>query len=252
DKAYLVTTAHDEPSFHIKRIFSPLFASAKGLIFLAEKEKELVNRIYEIPPGVKQITGGYGVPDPVPLSADDELKLNKKYKKLLELPYFLFVGRACVTKRCYELIEAYKRATDEYGMKTRLVFAGFLDMELDAGRKDIVSVGFVSEQEKAFLMKHARALVNPSATESLSMVLLESWINDTLVIANGECEVMKELCDKSGGGVYYHSRAMFRGLLKWAYENEEASRRLGKTGHEFVKKEFVWEKVRKRYLEAVT
>lgn len=252
DKAYLISTAHDEPPFYFVRTYAPLFHSLKGLIYLTEEEKELINRVYEIPPHIKQIPGGYGVPDPAKLTKNEQNELEKKFCEIISHPYFLYVGRASQSKRCHELVDAYCKLTDDYNIASKLVFGGLLDFDLPSNRSDIVNVGYLTEKEKSFLLSRATALINPSSLESLSMVILEAWRHNTPVIVNGESDVMKGHCDRSGAGLYYFSKPMLKGLMAWTYYNQKQARELAQKGLDYVMTEFQWPAIKKRLKEEVS
>ena len=253
DKAYLVSTAHDEPPFYFARTYAPLFHSLRGIIFLSRGEADLVNRIYKLPPRVKQIMGGYGVPKPEVLTAADEAACREKFASILTgPPFFLYLGRASTTKRCQELVHAHITTLADYRLQTKVVFAGTMDFDLPKERKEVVSVGIVSAKEKTFLLRHAIALVNPSALESLSMVILEAWMHGTPVIVNGSSTVMREHCIRANGGLFYESEAMFRGLLAWAAAHTYEGAILGRMGHAYVQENFNWSNVTETLLREVT
>jgi glycosyltransferase involved in cell wall biosynthesis len=251
DKAYLISTAHDEPPFYLARTYSKIFSSLKGLIYLAEEEKALLNKVYQIPSTVRQIAGSYGVPKPVPYTAAQEQEARKKYAFLNEGEYFIYVGRASVTKRCHELMDAYQFMTHDYNIKSKLVFVGVMDLEIPEHRKDIVSVGYATEMEKSIFLNNAVALVNPSSLESLSMVVLEAWMHELPVIVNGESTVMRGLCDRSGGGVYYHSNAMLKGLMAWTLSHGRERNLLGLYGKQYVEQNYSWDRVKKNLLKNI-
>lgn len=254
DKAYLVSTAHDEPPFYFVRTYAPLFHSLKGIVYLSEEEQELINRVYRVPTNVKQIKGGYGVPMPAKISAVEEQQMRAKFSWMNDAPYFIYVGRASRTKCVPNMIDAYAYMTGDYHIATKLVYAGTFedDLELPPNRSDMIVLGYVTEKEKSFLLRHAVALINPSPLESLSMVVLEAWRHGVPVIVNGESLVMRGLCDRSGGGVYYHSQAMFKGLLAWAYQNAGLGRELGAKGKAYVDQHYGWESSRATLLAEIT
>lgn len=250
-KSYLVATAHDESPFYFARTYAPLFHSLKGVIFLTDQEKELINRVYPIPPHIRQIKAGYGITIPEDLTSQQKEECLNKFGSLIDTPYFLYLGRASETKRCHELIHAFSMMTDDYVLPCRLLFAGSLDFELPKGRNNIQYLGYVSEVEKSFLLERCIALVNPSSTESLSIVLLEAWAKKKMVIVNGASDVMAGLSNISQGGVYYHSEGMFRGLLAWAYFNHKQASEIGENGFRYVLNNFYWDLIVKRLKDEV-
>jgi len=251
DKAYLITTAHDESPFYFVRSLAPIFASLKGIIYLAPEEQDLINQVYQVPEQVRQIPGGYGVPGPAMLLPPQQVYYLTKYRWIFKTPYLVYVGRVTPTKRCYEMIDTFNKMVSDYGIKSKLILVGPLDMDLPEDSTNVVSLGPVSEKVKSFLLRHARALVNPSSLESLSMVTLEAWMHKIPVIINGESAVMRGNCDRSGGGLYYFSSSMCKGLMAWALGHKRECKALGGRGRTFVESNFSWQKVRKTLLNEV-
>jgi len=242
-KSYLVATAHDESPFYFARTYAPLFHSLKGIIYLTEQERDLINRVYPVPGHVRQIKGGYGVKIPDALSSEQERRCHERFHRHTDAPFFLYLGRASESKRCQELVHAFATLSDDYQIPCRLIFAGGMDFVLPEGRSNIEYVGYLDEVEKTYLINRSLAIVNPSSTESLSIVLLEAWAHGKPVIVNGASEVMKDLCESSGGGLYYHSEAMFRGLLGWVYSHKKEAEELGYSGHHYVLQHFNWQSI---------
>ena len=52
-------------------------------------------------------------------------------------------------------------------------------------------------------------MVNPSAYESFSLVLLESWSLGVPVLVNASCAATMEHCERSGGGLWFESYRSF-------------------------------------------
>ena len=73
------------------------------------------------------------------------------------------------------------------GGDLRLVLAGGGTVPGLESRDDVVPLGFVSEEQKASLLRHCELLVMPSFLESLSLVMLEAWTLGRPVLVNGAC-----------------------------------------------------------------
>lgn len=243
-KAYIVTTAHDEMPFYFTRTFSKLFASVRGIIYLSEEEKELINRIYPATTQIKLIPGTYGVAAPESLTPSETEHFEKKYAQYLREKYFVYLGRFAPSKGCYELIHGYSRFRDTYDPDSKILLVGSSEIPVEIAHGGMIFLGYLDDKERSFLLKNALALINPSPFESLSMVVLEAWMHGTPVIVNGFSPVMKRNCDRSGAGVYYHSTAMMYGLMAWMFYNPEQGRQLGELGRSFVESNFNWKKAR--------
>jgi glycosyltransferase involved in cell wall biosynthesis len=113
---------------------------------------------------------------------------------------------------------------------------------------DIISLGFVSEQEKFNGIKSAKLLIMPSKYESLSMVLLEAWLCNTAVLVNGKCDVLKGQCIRSNAGLYYENYYEFEGCLDFLLSNDNVRNTLGKNGMKFVLQNYSWENIEKKYI----
>ncbi len=253
DKAYLVSTAHDEPTFYFMRTYAPLFHSLRGIIFLSREEQRLMNQVYQIPPQVRQILGGYGVPKPVvEATTDEEKRLEDKFVPMMGAHFFLFLGRATGAKRVGDILHAHHEIVDHYNLPTALIMGGSVHADIQVPtRPDFHICGYLTPVEKSFLLKRATALLNPSSYESLSIVILEAWAHQTPVIVNGHSTVMREHCDASRAGLYYYSSATLRGQMAWARTHPNEARALGVQGSHYVASTFQWDQVKKTLLDEV-
>jgi glycosyltransferase involved in cell wall biosynthesis len=196
-----------------------------------------------LPEKIQRIRGGYGYSDSpeIPESLDQEFR--QKYHELLKQPYFIYVGRTNEIKGCFELIHAFSMMRDQYQLNdVNLAFVGSTEIPLNDW-KGIHFLGILPEAEKTFLIRHARALVNPSPHESMSIVLHEAWRQKTPVVVNGNCEVTRNICERSGGGVFYYSKAGFQSLLKFLYSQADDAKKLGQNGYDFIRRGNNWDRI---------
>ena len=107
-------------------------------------------------------------------------------------------------------------------------------------RPDILNLGFVSEEEKYNGISGAKALILPSAFESLSISVLESLNLNVPVIVNGDCEVLKGHCIKSNAGLYYHNYFEFEGCLNYLLSHEKEYEQMRDNAREYIDKYFQW------------
>ena len=165
EKALLVPTAHDEPPIYLS-IFDSLFKSPSRFIFNTEEEKNFVTskfRVSNIPSDVVGV--GIDIPDKI-----DTASFVQKYN--LD-NFIVYVGRVEESKGCQELFDYFLRYKKEKKSSIKLVLMGKQIMKIPQN-PDIISLGFVTEQDKFNGIKSAKLLIMPSKYESLSMVLLES------------------------------------------------------------------------------
>jgi glycosyltransferase involved in cell wall biosynthesis len=251
DKAYLITTAHDEGPLYFVRTFAPIFHSLRGLIYLSDAERDLVNRIYKVPAQVQQHTIGLGVADPMKLSSNQIAEIATKFESIVgDGEFVLYVGRIAPAKGCREMLEAFQRYRRRGNKFLNLVLVGATEIEIPQD-PSIRYLGYVSEAEKSYLLSRCRALINPSHLESFSIVIMEAWQHGRPVLVNAASEVMKNYCDRSDGGLYYYSPTMFDACLEWLSAYPHESNLLGSQGKEFVQQNFGWDRIRQRMLETI-
>lgn len=239
EKALLVPTAHDEPPIYLS-IFDSLFKQPRRLIYNTEEERKFVTSRFQnsdIPHNV------IGVGIDTPEKIDDDLFI-RKYK----LDHFvIFVGRVDESKGCEELFDFFIRYKKEKRTSVKLVLLGKEMMEIPK-KDDIIPLGFVSEQDKFNGMKAAKLLIMPSKYESLSMVLLESWLCNTPVLVNGKCDVLKGQCIRSNAGLYYETYDEFEACMDFLLEREAMRNAMGRNGMKFVLQNYSWENIEKMYI----
>lgn len=105
---------------------------------------------------------------------------------------------------------------------------------------DIITLGFISEEEKFALMRDAKCLVLASEFESLSMVVLESMIMGRPVLVNGKCLVLRGHCTKSNAGLYFENYAEFEGALSYLLSHPEQYEQMRENGRKYVRENYDW------------
>jgi glycosyltransferase involved in cell wall biosynthesis len=113
---------------------------------------------------------------------------------------------------------------------------------------DIISLGFVSEVDKYNAILASELLVMPSKYESLSMVLLESWVCKKPCLVNGESPVLKSQCIKSNGGLWYENYDEFKSSLNLLLANDKMREKLGENGKRYVQKNYSRDIIESKYL----
>lgn len=118
-------------------------------------------------------------------------------------------------------------------------------------RPDIVSLGFVSEQDKYDGIAAATLVVAPSPYESLSMVCLEAWQIERAVLANGHSEVLLDQVQRSGGGRVYYDAESFAVELDAVLKQPDLRTAYGISGREFVERTYRWELIDAQYEDVI-
>ncbi len=232
NKVIMLPLAHDEP-FLKMHIFDRIFSKPDAFMFNTEEERDLVLSKYG--PDLKYALGGVGID--LPEKIDGEA-FKKKYGLN---DYIVYVGRIDEGKNCPQLFDyfkEYKKRNPESKLKLVLMGKAVINVPDD---EDIVSLGFVSDEDKFNGIKGARALVLPSEYESLSLVVLEAMSIRTPVIVNGKCPVLRAHCTKSNGAFYYNNFYEFEGELNYLYSHEDIVSQMMDNAVKYVEKNYTWE-----------
>lgn len=240
EKVILLPTAHDEP-FLYTEAYRILCHLPHHLVYLTEAERQIVHRITgngRVPSTVAAI----GIEAPADVSA---ARFRQKYGVTGD--FLLYGGRLAEAKNVPELLQffqRYRQERPERPLKLLLMGAGELPIPTDA---DIVSLGFVSEQDKFDALQAATAVVQPSLFESLSIIILQAWLMGTAVLVHGRCEVTKQQCRSSNGGLYYNQYDEFTAVVDRLLQDKPLRHRLGQQGQQFVRAQYSWANILAQY-----
>lgn len=244
EKAIFIPTAHEEPFIHF-RSFEKIFTLPKAYVFLTDEEKALVQGLFNcgnIPCKVM----GTGVEIPC---EPDEKAFREKYN--IQGDYIIYVGRIDEGKDCpmmFKYFMEYKKRRPDSSLK--LVLMGKAVCEIPK-HKDILSLGFVSEEDKFSGISGAKALVLPSKFESLSISVLEAMTLSVPVIVNGICEVLKGHCLKSNGGLYYMNYFEFEGILDYIFSHDKEYEAMRSNARLYIDNNYRWEVIMRNFQEVI-
>lgn len=182
EKAVFVPTAHDEVNIYFK-IFKNLFHLPKAFVYLTEEEKNFVHKCFGTSDIYCQVAG-VGIDLPGEIRAE---RFREKYK--IYGDYIIYAGRVARNKGVEEMLRYFRQYVKQ-NTDLKLVLIGKEYMHIPAD-KNIISLGFVSEQDKFDAIKGAKALWMPSRYESLSIAVLEAMALSVPVIVNGGSEVLR-------------------------------------------------------------
>jgi len=90
-------------------------------------------------------------------------------------------------------------------------------------------------------------MVNPSAYESFSLVLLEAWSVDVPVLVNASCAATMEHCRRSGGGLWFDSYRTFEVTVERLVADDRLRRTLAAAGHHYTDEYYRWPSIIDRY-----
>ena len=238
DKAIFIPTAHQEPFIHFD-MYKKVFGAADAFVFLTDEEKDLVHAIFHNEDVPYEVMGvGVDVPEHV-----DSERFKKKYN-LDE--YIIYVGRIDEGKDCPRLFKYFLEYKKRNKNNLKLVLMGKAVCDIPKS-PDIISLGFVSDEDKFDGIKGAKALILPSKFESLSISVLEAMTLSIPVIVNGICDVLKGHCVKSNGGLYYKNYFEFEGCVNYMLEHPEEYKMLCANARKYVEDYFQWDDIMKKF-----
>lgn len=238
EKAVLVPFCHDEPPAKLK-CFDDLFNAPKAIIYNTEEEQGFVNGRFANA-NIPSILTGIGLDIP-PL---DTLPDGRK-RFSISAPFILYMGRVDPAKGCSELFEYFINYKKNNPSPLQLVLMG-KELVPVPKRRDIISLGFVSEEEKYAVLRECDTLVLPSHFESLSIVVLEAFAFHKPILVSGQCAVLKGHCTKSNGGLYFYGNDDFAECLKLLEENAPLRCAMGDKGALYVEQRYQWDSILNR------
>lgn len=240
DKSILVPTAHEEPYLYLP-LLRPLFHLPHTIVYNTTAEKSLVNRVTRNGYRQNDIVAGVGINVPEQAVA---ARFREKYG--IDGDFLLYVGRVDEAKNVPALLADYRRYATDRRDSPPLVLVGKAQIPLPAHPR-IIPIGFVSEQDKFDALRASTLFIMPSLYESLSMVMLEAWLMERPVLVNGRCDVLKQQCRASNGGLYYSSYEEFAALLDLLLSRPALRDTLGRQGAAFTRATYSWDVIVEKY-----
>lgn len=243
-KAILIPNAHDDPYIKMP-VYRSLFHLPEFIFYHTEAEKDLVQKTVQNGYRIQDKVVGSGINVPSDIEAE---RFRQKYQ--IEDNFLLYVGRIDEAKNVPSLVDDFLCFRENYEGALRLVMLGNVYIPLPE-HPDILPLGFVSEQDKFDAIQAASIVMMPSLYESLSMIVLESWLVETPVLVNGRCEVLKQQCRHSNGGLYYTQYEEFEAALNCLLGSKTLRQQLGKQGKQFTVQNYNWDYIVQQYATAV-
>lgn len=242
ERTIIIPCLHDEPMAHLAPVANVL-RSARALAFNSRGEQALAERL--LGPVRGSVVGmGFDAPtSPAPDGFAGRHGLAR---------YFLYAGRIEQGKRVDVAARYVAALAREVDPSLRLVTIGRGSWRPTPDVAPFVRhVGFVTEDEKRSAMAGAVALVNPSKAESLSIVLLEAWLEGTPALVAAGSEVMVDHCARSGGGIAFADEAGFVRAARRVMGDPVLAGDMGARGHAYVLAEYSRGVVLDRFLGQV-
>lgn len=245
EKTLLVPCFHDENYARI-RTLQAAFRGVRGFLFNTDPERRLAHRLMPgLAPRVEEVVA-MGIE---PFEAD---KGAFAARTGISAPYVVYSGRregGKGTPVLVDFLDCFRRRT---GRDVHLVMTGSGPVDVPATLAPAFhDLGFVSEQEKREAMAGAVAFVHPSVNESLSIVVLESWLARTPALVHARGEVLRWQCESSCGGLWFADYPEFEEALLWLLDNPAKAAVLAEQGRRYVLERYAPEAVRARFARAL-
>jgi glycosyltransferase involved in cell wall biosynthesis len=165
--------------------------------------------------------------------------------------YFLHLARLVPHKAQDDTIKAFL----SLDTKDKLVIAGaasfddvsYLEQLKKLANNDprIIFTGHLGGATLKQLIAHCRAIVSPSRSEGLSVVILEAMSYGRIVIMSDIPENL-ELIDHSGIAVPVGDVQALTNAMRWTIENPKLADERGARAREIIKRLYSWETVARR------
>lgn len=243
-KSVLIPCLHDE-SYAYLNITQNIFYKAKNILWLSEGEYELGIKLYG--PGIieKSIVAGAGIESELLTSTEppvpDELKDAKSF--------ILTLGRKDKGKGVHFLMEAFRTFKRNTKSKAKLVIAGPGAEDCNDREYDILDLGFVSNEQRHWLLDNCVALAQPSKNESFSRVIFEAWFSKKPVIARRSCLATACAVQASGGGWIAEERDEWVDILEQISQQDKSTlETIGTHGKKYSDRVANWDSVINKYV----
>ena len=231
--------AHDEPALYL-RAFRTSFRDVDGFVYHTRAERALLERVHPVA-ARPQVVLGLGVDDPVPGGRPGGEVLG-----LGDRPYLCYLGRVDEHKGCGMLAAFFAQYKERHPGDLALALVGPVS-DRAPDHPDIVVPGTVSEADKWDILAGTTAMVNPSAYESFSLVVLEAWTVGVPVVVNAACDATMEHVTHSGGGLWFGSYRAFEAVVDRLVADAGLRRALGAAGRRYAEANYRWPVIIDRY-----
>jgi glycosyltransferase involved in cell wall biosynthesis len=248
-KSVIIPCLHQE-RYAFMRIYREMMKRSAGVMFHVPAEQRFANQIYDISPERQFLIG-----EKVEIDVEPGKPERFRQKYGIDSPFLLYAGRKIEGKNLPELVSYFTnlKSANLLPSEVKLVIIGGGDLSYQGLSESlgVRDLGFVSASDKLDAMAAASCLVQPSLNESFSIVMMEAWLQSTPVVVDGRCDVTREHCEISGGGLSYVGQDQFNKALT-SMLDEKFSSELGRRGRRYVVDNFSEEKVVDRFCVALT
>lgn len=167
--------------------------------------------------------------------------------------YLVYIGRMVPDKNISLLLSWHERLLQENPNAPELICIGdgLLAKHSAFSHPKIHHKSWVDEEEKIRLLRNAKALVQLSLLESFSLVMMESWLEETPVIVHKDSPaLMEHIRNSKSAGIAVGNYEDYK-LAVQTLSDEKQRAKLGKLGKEYVEFHYNWKQVCSNYFSAV-
>jgi glycosyltransferase involved in cell wall biosynthesis len=245
ERAFLMPCLHDEGFAYLVAL-RQLLRAVRGVLCYSPAEMRLIQRLCDVPGERLSVIGG-GI---TLKGQGDAQTFRERYG--ISAPFVLYAGRKSPGKNTPLLLTYFCRYRQRRATPLELVLIGGGRVPIPPGcRQAVHDLGFLSEGDKLNAYAAATIFCQPSVHESFSIVLMEAWGQEAAALVNARCDVTREHCEKSQGGLYFYGYQEFEAALDLLSSHETLRKRLGERGRRYVEQNYTWEQVIDRFLKAV-
>lgn len=245
---------HDEPVSRMSGYKKVVNASSL-LCFSTYFEQKLCNDLYNSQL-VKQSVLGFGIDDIVRSSPHEESEILNKYN-LEKETYVVVLGRVDAGKGS-DLVAKFFEQYSKTNSGIKLVFVGPIsqnsllnDTNFVESNENIITTGLVSDTDRDVLVTNSLALLNPSVTESFSLVMLEAMKSKVPVIINQACGPTLEHVERSNSGYMFGDYSTFCASIQMACDNSSDRDLRIENGYKYVNDNYSWEHIISKYMKLI-
>lgn len=244
-RSILVPCLHDEPIARIPPV-GKIFRDATRIWYNTAEEAQLGQALWNRPGSVVGL--GFDPPD---ITVEECAAIRKP----LALPprYLLYLGRFENGKGLLELFQwyqAYRKRLSGLEDPMPLVAAGDGSLGDDIPEGVIVYHN-VDTRIKSALYAGAFLFCMPSIAESLSMVMMESWLRRVPILARAGSSVTSAHIRRSGGGLIIRDSRDFTAAVVGLERNRELRLRMGEGGYDYVRREYNWPHIARKMADGL-
>lgn len=242
ERSIMIPCLHDE-GYAKMQLMRKALSQLKGISFNSIAEKKFAESILEKTPYNKVI--GTGIDQNIEV---DPLRFKKKYG--LD-QFILYGGRKDSGKNVPLLIEFFCKFLERNNTDLKLVLLGNGKAQIpERFSKNILDMT-VPKSEWYDACATATFFCLPSVNESFSIVIMEAWLQKTPILVHNNCEVTKEHCIASNGGLYFNNFEEFEACIQYYVKNPEIRKKLGEHGYQYVLNNFTWNKITSSYSDFI-